>query len=344
MRTNTSADPLVDLTHDVVVVGGGAAGLSGALTVSRAGRSVVVVDSGEPRNAPADAVHNYLGSEGVAPAELLARGRAEVSGYGGRAVEGLVSTVRRLDAGADGVSGAGDPDDDGDTARFEVHLADGRTLRARRLLVTTGLLDELPDVPGLAERWGHDVLHCPFCHGHEVRGQAVGVLATGPLSVHQALMWRGWTDDVTLFLNGAVEPDEQQWEQLAARDVAVVDERVTELVLTDDRVSGVRLGDGRVVPRQVLVTGTGLTARAPFLEALGLPLEDMEMAGAVVARRVPSGMTGSTTVPGVWVAGNVTDPMAQVIVAAAAGLMSGAAIVGDLLAEETALAVSRRRG
>lgn len=323
----TGREPL-----DVVVIGGGAAGLSGALTLSRAGRSVVVVDSGEPRNAPADAVHNYLGREGTAPADLLAQGRAEVLAYGGQVVDGLVTTVRPSVRATDDAP-----------IGFEVHLSDGRVLTARRLLVTTGLVDELPDVPGLAERWGHDVLHCPFCHGHEVRGQAVGVLATGPLSVHQALMWRGWTDDVTLFLNGAVEPDEQQWEQLAARDVSVVDETVTEVLVTDDRLSGVRLADGRVVARQVLVTGTGLTARASFLDELGLGNEDMEMLGAVVARRVPSGPTGSTTVPGVWVAGNVTDPMAQVVVAAAAGLMAGAAITGDLLAEETSTAVRTRQ-
>ncbi len=333
MSTQPSEDTLTDRHHDVVVIGGGAAGLSGALTLSRAGRSVVVVDSGRPRNAPADAVHNYLGREGTAPADLLARGRAEVAGYGGRVVDGLVTTVRATVRATDE-----------EPTGFEVHLADGRVLTSRRLLVTTGLVDELPAVPGLAERWGHDVLHCPFCHGHEVRGQAVGVLATGPLSVHQALMWRGWTDDVTLFLNGALEPDEQQWEQLAARDVAVVDEAVTEVLVTDDRLSGVRLADGRVVPRQVLVTGTGLTARASFLDELGLGSEDMEMLGAVVARRVPSGPTGSTTVPGVWVAGNVTEPMAQVIVAAAAGLTAGAAITGDLLAEETATAVRTRQG
>ena len=167
----------MDRSYDVVVVGGGAAGLSGALALARARRSVLVIDAGAPRNAPAGHVHNYLGREGTPPAELLAIGRAEVAGYGGEIVD-RHRHVRRQAPG---------------TARFRVTLADGATVRARRLLVTTGLVDELPDVPGLAERWGRDVLHCPYCHGWEVRDQAIGVLATGPLAVHQALLWRQWS-------------------------------------------------------------------------------------------------------------------------------------------------------
>ena len=139
--------------YDVVVVGGGAAGLSGALTLARAGRSVLVVDDGTPRNAPAGHVHNYLGREGTPPAELYAIGRGEVAGYGGEVVDGRVTAARREHDG------------------FAVTVDGDREVRARRLLVTTGLVDELPDLPGLAEQWGRGVLHCPFCHGAEVRGQ-----------------------------------------------------------------------------------------------------------------------------------------------------------------------------
>jgi len=149
--------------YDVVVVGGGAAGLSGALMLARSRRSVVVIDAGAPRNAPAAGVHGLLGREGTPPTELLERARAEVRGYGGHVVNGEVSTVTR----------------DGDG--FRVALSDRRAVRARRLLVATGLVDELPDIPGLRDRWGRDVLHCPYCHGWEVRDQAIGVLATGPL-------------------------------------------------------------------------------------------------------------------------------------------------------------------
>ena len=179
----------MDERYDVVVVGGGAAGLSGALALARARRSVLVVDDGAPRNARAGHVHNYLGREGATPADLLASGRAEVAGYGGRLVDGRVATAERVDDG------------------FRVVLADGGAVLARRLLVTTGLVDELPDVPGVAELFGSDVLHCPYCHGWEVRDRPVGVLG-GPMGVHQALMWRQWTADLTLLLHTGPAPSD----------------------------------------------------------------------------------------------------------------------------------------
>nr|MDT0663762.1 NAD(P)/FAD-dependent oxidoreductase [Micromonospora sp. DSM 115978] len=185
----------MDNSYDVVVVGGGAAGLGGALALSRARRSVLVVDAGEPRNAPADHIHNYLGREGTPPAALLAAGRAEVASYGGQVVTGRVDAVERLtDRMADPADRATET-----AARFQVQLDDGRTVRARRLLVTTGLTDELPDVPGLAQRFGRDVLHCPYCHGWEVRDQVIGVLATGPTAMHQAMLFRQLSPTVTVF-------------------------------------------------------------------------------------------------------------------------------------------------
>ncbi len=195
----------MDERYDVVVIGGGAAGLSAGLTLSRARRSVLVVDAGEPRNAPAGHVHNYLGREGTPPAELYAIGRAEVTRYGGDVVDGRVARLS-------GEVGDG----------FRVELADGRSMSARRVLVATGLADELPHVPGLAELWGTDVLHCPYCHGWEVRDQPIGILATSAMGMHHALLWRQWTDDVTLFLHTGPEPTEEQAEQLAARGVEVV--------------------------------------------------------------------------------------------------------------------------
>ncbi|MFL6135807.1 MAG: FAD-dependent oxidoreductase, partial [Nocardioidaceae bacterium] len=152
---------MADELLDVVVVGGGAAGLSAGLMLARARRSVVVVDAGSPRNAPAHGVHGLLGHDGVPPAELLARGRDEVRQYGGRLLQGEVATVSRC------------------PGRFSVELTDGGVLTARRLLVTTGLVDQLPEVPGVRERWGRDVLHCPYCHGWEVGGRSIGVLAGG---------------------------------------------------------------------------------------------------------------------------------------------------------------------
>ncbi|MEU6936249.1 NAD(P)/FAD-dependent oxidoreductase [Streptomyces rubiginosohelvolus] len=317
--------------YDVVIVGGGAAGLSGALALGRARRSVLVIDAGEPRNAPASHVHNYLGRESTPPGELLAIGRGEAAGYGAVIVEGRVASAERLPESGEGEQG------------FRVVTEDGRSVEARRLLVTTGLVDELPPVPGLAARWGREVLHCPYCHGHEVADRPIGVLATGPLAVHQALMWRQWSDDVTLFLHTGPEPTEEEYEQLAARGVAVVDGEVTGLEVADDRFTGVRLASGRVVPREALVVQARFVARSAVLESLGLKPVAQEMGGVVIGSYIPTDPTGATEVPGVWAAGNVTRLTEQVIGAAAAGLMAGGAVNGDLITEDTRLAVAARR-
>jgi thioredoxin reductase/SAM-dependent methyltransferase len=310
----------MDETYDVVVIGGGAAGLSGALTLARARRSVAVVDDGTPRNAPAAHMHNYLGRDGTPPAELLAAGRAEVAGYGGVLVEDRVT-------GVGGAAGA-----------FTVELAGGRVLGARRLLVATGLTDELPEVPGVRELWGTDVLHCPYCHGWEVRDRPIGVLATGPMAVHAALLWRQWSDDVVLFAHGS-QPSGEQAEELAARGVVVVPGEVAALETDGGRLSGVRLVSGEVVPRAALVVPPRMVARSAVLAGLGLEATEFAMGDRVLGTRVAAGPMGVTDVPGVWVAGNVADLAAQVVAAAADGVRAGAAINADLVTEETRAAV-----
>ncbi|NGO72418.1 NAD(P)/FAD-dependent oxidoreductase [Streptomyces boncukensis] len=318
-------------SYDVLVAGGGPAGLGGALQLGRARRSVLVADAGHPRNAPAGGVHAYPGREGAPPAELLADAREEVSAYGVRTVRAAVVAAK--------------PDDGG----FLAELDDGTAVRARRLLVATGLVDELPDVPGLAELWGTDVLHCPYCHGWEVRDQPVGILATdrtGPLAVHQALLWRQWSDDITLFLHTAADPDDEQFERLAARGVAVVDGEVRGLERdAAGRLSGVRPAGGPVLPCRALVVPPQFTVRSPLFASLGLEPVERDMGGTPLGTVLPTDATGRTPVPGVWAAGNVVDPSAQVIGAAAAGVHAGAMINFDLVEEETRRAVdAARRG
>ncbi|MBD7993964.1 NAD(P)/FAD-dependent oxidoreductase [Arthrobacter sp. Sa2CUA1] len=312
-------------TYDVVVVGGGAAGLSGALALSRARRSVLVVDGGDPRNAPAGHVHNYLGREGTPPAELYAIGRSEIESYGAAVAEGFVAGIAREDGGL-----------------FAVELTGGRLVRARRILAATGVTDVLPEVPGLREYWGTGVLHCPYCHGWEVRDQAIGVLSTElPTAVHQALMWRQWSADVVLFLNGTGEPDAGQAEQLAARGIRVVPGEVAGIEGTD-RLTGVRLVDGSVEARDAVVVFTRLSARADYLAGLGVVPTEQFAGETSIGTALTVNPMGATDVPGIYAAGNLAAPMAQVIGAAAAGLMAGAAINGDLIMEDTALAVAAR--
>lgn len=326
-QTTTAAALDEEQRYDVVIIGGGAAGLSGALTLARARRSVLVIDAGQPRNAPADGVHGYLAREGTPPGELLAAGRAEVMGYGGEIVSGTAATAERR-AGGD----------------FRVVLADGTAVLAQRLLVTTGLVDELPAVPGVAERWGHEVLHCPYCHGWEVRDQRIGILGTGPLAVHQALMWRQWSSHVTLFVHTAPEPGAEEYEKLAARDITVVTGEVSGLMTgDDDRLSGVRMADGREVACQALAITPRLTARSAILTGLGLEITEQEMGGQVLGSYIAADPLGATAVPGVWVAGNVTGLFEQVIGSATAGVRAGSAINADLMTEDTDRAVAARR-
>lgn len=307
--------------YDVVVIGGGAAGLNGALMLARSRRSVVVVDAGSPRNAPADGVHGLLGHDGIRPGELLARGREEVRHYGGHVVTGEVESVARNDQG------------------FVVVLSDGRRTGARRLLVATGLVDELPDVPGLRERWGRDVLHCPYCHGWEVRDQAIGVLSTGPMSVHQALLLSQLSDDIVFFPHTASALADEEAAQLAARDIRIVTGPVAGIEITEDRIRGVRLADGTLEPRQAIAVAPRFAARAGFLAGIGLTMVE-HPSGA--GEHLPSDM-GATAVPGVWVAGNVTDLSAQVGAAAAAGALAGARINAELVMEETRAAMTAAR-
>ena len=300
-------------SYHVVVIGGGAAGLNGALMLARSRRSVLVIDAGEPRNAPAAAVHGLLARDGMPPAELLDRGRAEVRDYGGQLTAGQVTAAHR----------------DGDG--FTVTLADGRAAHARRLLVATGLTDDLPDILGLRERWGRDVVHCPYCHGWEVRDQAIGVLASGPMTVHQALLFRQLSDDVVLLSHTMPEPAGQDAQQLAARGIRVVPGEVVTVRTAEDRIEGVELADGTMVTRQVLAVAPRMVARAGFLATLGLKPTAHPLG---VGEYIEADRTGLTAVPGVWAAGNVTDLSAQVGGAAAAGALAGAAINADLVAED----------
>ncbi|MEV0702755.1 NAD(P)/FAD-dependent oxidoreductase [Saccharopolyspora sp. NPDC050389] len=288
-------------TVDVLVIGGGAAGLNAALVLSRARRQVLVVDSGEPRNAPAHQVHGFISRDGTPPAELLATGRAEVEHYGGRVVAGEVRAARR------------------DGEEFEVELAD-RVVRARRLIVATGLRDELPEVPGLRERWGRDVLHCPYCHAWEVRDQRFGVLGWQPGAVHQALLVRQWSDDVVFF---AESLDDDSRAKLVARGVRIVDGVVGGLQVAGDELRGVRLADGTVEELPVLFVPPRFVPNDALLTGLGCELGDDGW-----VRVDPRGLT---SVPGVWAVGNVVDPRAQVVHAAAAGAAAAAAVNADLV-------------
>jgi thioredoxin reductase len=290
--------------YEVVVIGGGAAGLSAALVLGRARRRVAVVDSGEPRNAPATHMHGYLSRDGLPPAELLLKGRAEAAAYGVEFIPGHVASIE---------------------AGFTIALEDGESLAARRILIATGATDELPSIPGVPERWGKDFLHCPYCHGWEVRDQPLGIVGTGPGSVEHAHLVREWSSDL-LFFSHTYELTQDEREELEARGVRVVDGEVRALLVEDDQLRGVVLGDGRTVERAALFVRPQMRPRlGGLLEQVGVETDEL---GFV---RVDN--AGRTTVQGVWAAGNVANPRAQVITAAGEGSAAAISINTDLVGE-----------
>ncbi|MFC0682780.1 NAD(P)/FAD-dependent oxidoreductase [Lysobacter korlensis] len=298
---------------DVLVVGGGAAGLTAALVLLRARRTVAVIDAGSPRNAPAAEMHGFLSRDGMPPAELIAAGRAEVAGYGGTLID---DTVTSLEPG------------------FRARLASGVEFRARRILVATGLRDEVPDVPGVRERWGRDVLHCPYCHGYEVRDQPLGVLGGSAEAVQHALLIRQWSADVVLFEHTDTL-DADQRELLAARAVRVIEGRVARLTVENDRLHGVELADGTVLTRSAVFVRPRFVPNSSLLSELGCAADENGW--------VTSDTTGRTTVPGVRVAGNAADPRAQVITAAGQGSAAAIAIHAELVEDDVRDALTAHR-
>jgi thioredoxin reductase len=286
-------------SYDVVVVGGGAAGLSAALVLGRSRRSVLVIDAGEPRNAPADHVHNYLGREGAKPTELLEIGREEVGRYGVEVRRGRVSSATRTGGG------------------FALGLEDGSSVSSRRLLLATGVVDVLPEVLGLKERFGRDVLHCPYCHGWEVADLPLGIVASGPDCVERALLFRQWSDDVVILLNGQPAPHGEDAVKLVARGIGVVPGLIARVVTENDAITGVELAGGEVVARTALVVTTVPTPDTTLLDAVGGP-----------------------ETPGLKVVGNAATPYGGVISSAADGMMAGMLLNHDLILEETAAAVA----
>ncbi|WP_298742198.1 SAM-dependent methyltransferase [uncultured Microbacterium sp.] len=306
---------------DVLIIGGGTAGLSAAQMLGRARRRTLVIDAGEPRNRFAAHMHGVLGHDGLDPAELLARGRREARAYGVEIMDGRVTGIH----------------DEGRMLR--VDRADGTQDLARAVLIATGVHDDLPPIPGLDAQWGRGVLHCPYCHGFEVAGRRLGVLAVMPHSLHQIELLRQWSDDVTAF-TAAIEPlaDEAR-ARLVARGIRIVSTPVAEMLSADEALSAVRTADGADHAIDALFTAATPVIDLGFADALALTRVP-DQPGAPVA---VDAVMGATSHPRVWAAGNTVSPYGNVPVSMASGSMAGAAINAALVAEDAADAVDARR-
>jgi thioredoxin reductase len=302
---------------DCVVVGGGAAGLSAALVLGRARRRTLVVDDGNQSNLAASGVGGLLGHDGRPPAELYAMGRRELAAY--PSVE-----VRH------GVVAGGGRDGDG----FVLDLGDGHHERTRRVLLATGMRYRPPEIPGLAELWGRSVFHCPFCHGWEVRDQPLAVLASGERAVHQALLLRGWSDDIVVLTNGPAELTVDDRARLAAADVSIDERPVAELISEKGELAAVVFRDGDRLQRRGLLVATTLHQRSSLADELGA---DQGNATPVAADPVDVDALMRTTSVGVFAAGDLSAHMPQVAAAIAAGSFAATAVVQSLLADEYGL-------
>ncbi|WP_321949840.1 NAD(P)/FAD-dependent oxidoreductase [Burkholderia cenocepacia] len=287
--------------HEVIVIGGSFAGLSAAMQLARARRRVLVIDAGRPRNRFAEHAHGFFGQDGKPPAQIVAEARAQLAAY---------PTVQRID----GEARTAERDAHG---CFHVTLADGSRASADRLILATGIRDELPALPGLAERWGVTVLHCPYCHGYEVSGQRLGVLATHPLSVHQAILIPDW-GPTTWFTQGVVEPNDEEAALLAARGVRIERSPVVEILGDAPRIDALRLADGQLVSIDALFIGARTDMASDLAQQLGCAFDDRPLGTAI---RVDTWKR--TSVAGVYAAGDASSLMTNATFASASGVAAG---------------------
>lgn len=286
------------MEYDVIVVGGSYAGLAAALPLARARRRVLVVDGGMRRNRFADHSHGFLTQDGTAAADIAAKGREQLLAYDTvEWLDGKVVHAERIEHG------------------FHVEIEGNGYRDARRLVLATGVVDHLPALPGLAERWGSRVFHCPYCHGYELNRAHIGVLATSPASMHQALLLPEW-GPTTFFLDGAFEPDDDQLAKLDARGVTVERERIERLAGELDIV----LRDGRVISFAGLFTMPRLEVASPIAAMLGCEFDDTPM-----GRTIRTDFIKATTVPGVFACGDAARLGGSLPLAVGDGTMAGAA-------------------
>jgi thioredoxin reductase len=292
-------------TFDVIVVGGGPAGLSAALVLGRARQRTLVVDSGQGRNATAAAAQGVFTRDGTPPAELRAIGREQLRPYGVAVREGDATDARSIATG------------------LEVALADGTTIRSRKLLLATGLRDELPPIPGLAERWGHGVVGCPFCHGWELRDRPIAVYGQGPHWLDHAVLVRNWSRDLIVCTDGPSELPAEEQGRLESLEIPLREERIAALIGPAPELSGILLVGGEMLPREALFFRAASTQRSVLADRLGCELTEHG--------RIAADEWGRTSVPNVSAAGDAASLREQVVAAAASGALAAISLVRDLV-------------
>ena len=311
--------------YDAIVVGGSFAGWSAAMQLARARRRVLLIDGGQPRNRWSPAVHGFLALDGMAPAQIGAQALRQLQAYPTFSYAAGTAQSAASDAAGFVVQWTpAHPDDAGGDAGRRPGLA-SQTVRAARLVLATGVKDTLPALDGLAERWGRTVLHCPYCHGFEVSGGALGVLAAFPQSVHQGLLLPDW-GDTTYFTQGLHEPSAEETAQLQARGARVERVPVVALLGSAPQLEAVRLADGRVLPLRAVFTAPLTSMASPLAEQLGCAFEQGPTGAHI---QVDAGQ--QTSVPGVFAAGDAATARHNGTLASAAGVLAGVSAHASLI-------------
>ncbi|ODT69373.1 MAG: pyridine nucleotide-disulfide oxidoreductase [Pelagibacterium sp. SCN 63-23] len=295
--------------QDIIIVGGSFAGLTAAMQLGRARRRVTVLDTGQNRNRYASAAHNILGHDGTPPSTLLAAAREQVAAY---------PTVQFIEARAQVASGA--PDD------FRITMADGSSIKGRRLILSYGIVDEFPDIAGFAESWGRTVIHCPFCHGYEVAGQPWGLLYSSPMSLHALALYAHWTDDITLILDGHDIAEEER-RQLESRGVRIESGRLAAIEQERGILRGVTLDDGTRLELAALYAHPRNRPSADLHTQLGLEMKETPT-GTMVA----VGEMQVSSRSGIFAAGDLATFMHSVTFANYAGSMAAMGALQSLMA------------
>lgn len=292
--------------YDVAIIGAGFAGLSAAMQLARARRNICVIDAGEPRNRFATTAHGFLGHDGKTPDEIRSTAIDQLCRYdtvdfrNGLVTHAMACTLRD----------ASDP-------LFGLKLADGSALEARRIILATGVRDQLPEIPGLAERWGKTVLHCPYCHGYEVRDSQIGVLATMAVSSHQAMMLPDW-GPTTYFSQSEHIPDDDMLLAMRARGITIEDSPIVDVLGAAPKIEAVRLADGRTLPIQIIFAGPSVSMPTPVADMLGCQLDEGPQGPFITVSP-----TQETSVSGVFAAGDAATARHNATLASAAGVMAG---------------------
>ncbi|MDF3907423.1 NAD(P)/FAD-dependent oxidoreductase [Paracoccus sp. AS002] len=290
--------------QDVIVIGGSYAGMAAAPQLARARRKVVVIDAGQRRNRFASHSHGFLGQDGVDPAIIWAEARRQLLAYPAvRWIEGTASTI------------TGRKDD------FRVSTEAGDTCAGRRILLATGVSDQLPEIPGLAERWGGTVFHCPYCHGYELDQGRIGVIASSAMSLHQAQLLPEW-GEVTFLTNSALSLDPEQRADLQARGVTIEETPISRLTGAAD----IELRDGRGLPFAGLFTATRTEPASALAEMAGCTLIETPM-----GRQIMTGDGKETSVPGIFACGDVARTPHSVSLAVGDGAWAGAQLHRSLV-------------